>query len=369
MISHTKPNIVEFIVSRESKESIKTITSETSLSGLNYAYKTTILDPTDLDAILLQARTLSNTYSTDDVSVNLMGGTKHWCAIFAIVFSHTPNAKLLFVDANNSIRTYGSDEHQSASFNLDTLFRLQGQRLKHYHAIDEYTEADFNTANGIERFRQNNYKTFNALLAVIDKKRSNRLANEKSGRFDGEKNDSYVEWTKATDDCINQTVAISFTNDHGKTNTKQYSSPHAIDIAFNSGWLEIKVAQMFAKFTKVNNVMFNCIFTDTIGNTSNEIDIIAVTDNKPVFIECKTSLYESKDIDKFHSVAQRCGGSQSKAIVVSYDKLKPAAIEKCRDYGILYIDCLKDVFASPDKDSLTSQIEISVDNFISTINK
>lgn len=67
----------------------------------------------------------------------------------------------------------------------------------------------------------------------------------------------------------------------------------------------------------------------------NEVDIIIDTGDKALFVECKTSIKNSTDIDKFNSVVKTYGGSGSKAIVICLNKIGDKENEKIRDSNML----------------------------------
>lgn len=360
LIKHIEPQLVVFVASEESKANIDKIIDESRRCNIQYAHKTIILKPSDIDEIAREADRLQQTYQSDDISINLMSGTKHWSVIFGIVFSQCPSAQLMFIDANNRISCYKSTNMALASFDLDSLLRQQGNPLTECNRLDDYTEQDMIVRNGVEKIRSANYNDFRELLTTISRKNSNKLRNEKSGRFELDSS-SFVEWQKATDDNPNETVIISLATKSGCT-TKVFVSPHAINIAFNAGWFELKVAQLISRMPFAKDVLLNCNFG------SNEIDIIVAANTKALFVECKVSLYESKDIDKFHSVVQRCGGSQSKALIMSYEKLNKAAQDKCYEYGILFVDDLNKKLLLNTK-SVINDISYDIEKHLSKINK
>ena len=84
----------------------------------------------------------------------------------------------------------------------------------------------------------------------------------------------------------------------------------------------------------------NCKFlADTNGSKAaekfpkNEIDIIVDTGDKALFVECKTNIHNTTDIDKFNTAVRNYGGSGSKALFVCLNKFKENAIQKFADCG------------------------------------
>jgi hypothetical protein len=67
----------------------------------------------------------------------------------------------------------------------------------------------------------------------------------------------------------------------------------------------------------------------------NEVDIIVNTGKKLLFVECKTQVFNSIDIDKFATVIRNYGGLGSKGLLVTDAKLRSNVKEKCNKSGIL----------------------------------
>ena len=79
----------------------------------------------------------------------------------------------------------------------------------------------------------------------------------------------------------------------------------------------------------------NCVFPFRNNVAKNEVDIIINTGTKPLFVECKTQIQNTTDIDKFASVIKNYGGMGSKGIFITDAKMSDAAKQKCNDHHIL----------------------------------
>ena len=119
-------------------------------------------------------------------------------------------------------------------------------------------------------------------------------------------------------------------------------SPHCLDIVFNNAWFELLTAYELSKNEMVKEIWMNCFFKSTQKRTKNEIDIILDMGTKLFFVECKTKVFNTTDIDKFHSAIKNFSGTSSKGIFVTldehkgnYDKVYQQAMEKCKDNNIL----------------------------------
>ena len=77
---------------------------------------------------------------------------------------------------------------------------------------------------------------------------------------------------------------------------------------------------------------WNTVIPRTVNEQDkNEIDIIVDTGIKLFFVECKTQVFDMKDLDKFRNVVKNFGGFGAKAILVSYFKPTNIVLEKCKD--------------------------------------
>jgi hypothetical protein len=123
----------------------------------------------------------------------------------------------------------------------------------------------------------------------------------------------------------------------GKRNfkTESIECPHAVELVFNAGWFEAKVARMLSTWNRAKEICLNCTFPHRTGLLKNEVDIIINTGSKILFVECKTQINNTTDIDKFRSVIKGYGGMGSKGLFVTDAKMTDIARAKCEEHGIL----------------------------------
>ena len=109
----------------------------------------------------------------------------------------------------------------------------------------------------------------------------------------------------------------------GKKRNKEITLgfPHAIELAFNSGWFEYKASNMLNHWKRTKNICMNCRFPFKTNVDKNEVDIIVNAGNKLLFVECKTQINKTTDIDKFNSVAKAYGGTAKTDATPSTDVL------------------------------------------------
>jgi len=106
----------------------------------------------------------------------------------------------------------------------------------------------------------------------------------------------------------------------------------------------------------------NVIFPYDNKNPKNEIDIILLIDNKLLFIECKTQVFDRTDIDKFASAVKKYGGLGSKAIFITQQDMGDQAREKCETNSIAHFSFLDKNNRKNNKEELFQTLKITIEN-------
>lgn len=323
MLKQIIPDKVIFICSKDTQNNVRKINQH--LGDLGYEWESAVLEPHSLTAINDYIDLMfSNIEEKDILSFNLVGGTKFWALALFRRFSDRSNTFFFLLGQDDTLWNLTNNKSTSLqSIDLNTIISLQGQTVQSYKLLSEYTDDDYAVMKSIESIRTNNYETFNRLCTVLSKENQQKLKSEPSGTFVDSHNN--VSWFKPDQ--------VKFKIDDEIT---LISSPHAIDIVFNSGWFEYKVARLIEGWDKCQNIRMNSIFTSKNGEVKNEIDIIVETNSKPIFIECKTQIRNHTDLDKFATVVQNFSGKGGKAVFISDAPLKVSAKTKCKEYGIEY---------------------------------
>ena len=327
----TNPDIVVFIYSESSRDALDKLKAEITIP----IDEQKPLDPTDPVLILRRANSLAEKYKNDEVTLNISSGLKSWSHLFGIVFEKYPNAEVVYMDQNNVLWNYKTMDSQSGfNFDMHALFRLYGNPIENnYRKFSDYTEQDEKAVEIIQKMRKHNFKAFNKLTAVLDAKKQHELRSQDEGRFEYE--ESFVTWTKKSDEVKEDIVTLCL---HSKTKgSKQVEikSENAINLVFNSGWFEYKVAYLLSKWDKTKEICMNCRFPSKNDVDKNEVDIIVNTGTKILFVECKTQITHPTDIDKFRSVVKGYGGTGSKGIFITEAKMTDIAREKCNEHKII----------------------------------
>ena len=295
------------------------------------------LDTTDPIKISECARMLSDRYCDDDVTLNISSGLKTWSHLFGIVFDKLPNAAVVYMDQNNKLWNYKTMQcTDDFVFDMDLLFILYDNELTHYRKFSDYTDDDTDVAMRLEEARRYNHRNFVKLTTVLSKDWAGQLNNQKQGCFEVDYN-NFVEWNKPDH------VRLTLWNNRRPSEEWELESPHAVDLTFNSGWFEYKIARMLSHWQYAREIRMNCIFppietkdkSNAVKFPKNEIDIIVDTGTKILFVECKTQINNSTDIDKFNTAVKNYGGMGSKALFITDTRMNEIQKEKCRESHII----------------------------------
>ena len=286
--------------------------------------------PVELEGIENLAIKLFKEYADYEKTINLTSGTKLWSLTFFRVFNQDRNSHFIYIDQNNHITDILTQNTHIGSINTLKRFELYGTPLTSFRLLEEYDDEDLHIAKEIERIRNRNRYEFTRVTGNRNAHEMNErdiLATEKGSRLEYSQDE---RWAR-----------IELYNNNGFL-TKEFHCKHLFDILFNSGWFELKTAKELSKNERINKIWLNCEFADSGGNPKNEIDIIAELDNRLLFVECKTMIHDSTDIDKFRSALRNFSGTSSTGIFVTNDKPNAIsmsryehAMEKCKDNGIL----------------------------------
>lgn len=327
----TKPDRIVFVYSDESREVVEVLKREIDIP----IEEQQPLDPTNPAEILRRAETLVKKYENDEVTVNISSGLKSWSHLFGVTFDKQPNAAVIYMDQNNILWNYRTMQPLSDfEFDMRTLFRLYGNSLENnYKKLSDYTEEDDRAVEKIEEIRLFNTKSFSSLVALLDSEKQNQLKTCSIGRFEDKEN--YVEWIRKNSIKENDKVILSLFHERNGKKSWDIVSPNAISLVFNSGWFEYKVAKLLSSWEKAKEVCLNCRFPFKQNLDKNEIDIIVNTGTKLLFVECKTQIAKTTNIDKFRSVVKTYGGTGSKGLFVTKEKLSDVARAKCIENAIL----------------------------------
>lgn len=322
----TRPDKVVYIYSNssESRKALQALEKEISIDSDRIE-----LDVTQPHEILACAEKLAEQYKNDVVTVNISSGLKSWSHWFGVVFDKVSNASVVYMDQNNVLWDYRTMESVTDfEFDMHTLFRLYGNSLENnFTPYTNYTDEDFTVLTEVENMRNLNIGVFNKLTTILSRERANLVKHAKSYEFrDGE---SFVKWNKK------ENTVILGIKKKTRVVVKTLVSPNVMSIVFNAGWFELKIAKLLSRWSHAKEICLNCRFPFKKDVDKNEVDILINTGVKILFVECKTQITTTTDIDKFRSVIKEYGGIGSKGLFITDAIMTDIAKEKCNDRKIL----------------------------------
>ena len=328
-IKATTPDIVEVVYSEQTKNDIEVLRDVINI----HIEDSKPLSATNLHEILDRAKDLAEKYADDDVTLNITSGTKSWSHLFAATML---NARVIYFDQNNVLWDFSELTSRKCDFDIDfaTHFKLYKNPLKDSAKLDDYDENDAEVAENIEKIWRNYAyrREFSDLTNNLNQTEENEKRKIKP---DG----SYVKWDKNTDD-ENYWVEINIANAEAGDFPRRFESRHAKSLVLNAGWFEYKVAKLFSRWGKCKGIILNGVFKyDDSGNDKNEVDVIVKTDNKLIFVECKTTIRQNKELDKFANVVRKYGGTGSKGLFITAKRKHSDTIEKCKENGFILPNC------------------------------
>ncbi len=327
------------------------------------------LEPYDYSRIRNKIEILLESLADYEVEANVSGGTKPWSIVFGMLTATYRNLHLLYVDQNCVVYNFATCEAHNLSDQLSIaeIFRYNQTRVHSYTTLDSYTEEDQEVLMKIKTIRDKHIKIFNALL-IPDRKYKNRFANNIKDTVVDPISCSEIRWDKrySSDDSgvIQQYVRLYFLGKCGHHEEFELISPHAFDLVTSSGWFEYEVASKLKIWLgqRCKEVWMNVIFPYDNKNPKNEIDAIALIDNKLLFVECKTRVYDKTDIDKFASAVKNYGGLGSKAIFITNNDMGDQAREKCKTNDIASFSFYDKNNRNTSKKDLLRILRITIEN-------
>ena len=330
-IKHCSPDNIIFVYSKDSEKQKQILKNEYKDKVL----KSDPLDPVNVEEIEKRAILYSEKYKDYEVTLNISGGTKAWAYYFSKVFEPLPNAKIIYVDQNNIVYDLKSKTSEKVHFEFMKQFELHKNPLLSYREFKYFTNDDLLAIKEIKRIRNIDIGIFTE-LTNMDLRKSQKIKNQETDTIISRDGSKLI---------LHEPTLCEFEiKKSNEIKKESVTSTHISEIIFNAGWFELQVAEILSRWEKTKNIYMNCKFLVNQENIDikkaeqtpkNEVDIIIDTGDKALFVECKTSIKNSTDIDKFNSVVKTYGGSGSKAIVICLNKIGDKENEKIRDSNML----------------------------------
>ena len=269
-------------------------------------------NPFDFNSIRQQIQELTTFFDADEISVNITSGSKPWSILFYEYFSRKENACVFFVDQQNKVWNVKTGESRRAKYTPTTLeiFTLNKTKLKDYFDFKNYKKEDFDVIPLIRNIRSKNVGAFHRITGLFHENPGGNYQEDPYGY-------SSIKWDKESNTYLCEIYGDRYGS--GK-DVFDVSSPNIEKLMLNTGWFELEVAQFLSDWSLAKEIWLNCIFAGTSSssiNPQNEIDIIVKTEDKILFVECKTQIYNITDIDKYNNAVKNYGGLAAKRIFMT----------------------------------------------------
>lgn len=309
-----------FVSSQQTKEEAERISKI-----FNIDYEIKVLSPTNiLEIENFLNKLLSELNNYAEISINITSGTKMWSILFFDFFKLNEKVKIIYIDQNNNIWNLKTKQCSDHNFitNIQNYLNILGNKLKNFKKIEDFDESDIRASKEIEQIRKFDYGEFYDLTQYILKHPNLNEYLTKQGsliKYDSKEKSFYLKLIKKS----------------GTFKECKLKSPNIRYLLLNTGWFEFKVAHILSKWNLTKQIILNCEFQTKEGAPKNEVDIIVNTGKKLLFVECKTQVNASTDIDKFASVIRNYGGLGTKGLLITDVEPDKSVIEKCNDNGLL----------------------------------
>ena len=330
-----KPDKIILIYSDMTYEEAKSIGDK---SGLPFELKQ--FDAFNYSSILKSGEILLDNLEGNKVIINITSGTKPWAVAFSLLAINRENCTIIYFDQNSIMHDLTHQYLDNSLHDLDiaTIFRYNNQSVPDHTLFTDYTQEDENVLNSVIKLRSKNYTDFNYLTSFENRNWKRDFDNSTILH----PQQTLPSGSMILYDKPQNKVFIKLKNRYLGYTEKTLHSPHVEKIVFNTGWFEYEVALLMSQWQHCKEIWMNVAIPYSNNNTKNEIDVMVNTGKKLIFVECKTQIKDTTDIDKFRSAVRNFGGWSSKAIFITRASMTNYAREKCEDNGIIFFS-LEDV--------------------------
>lgn len=302
------------------------------------------LSPNNIGEITKNLVKCYEQYKADEVIVNFSSGTKAWAYIAIQEKIRLNNVQFIYVDQTNTIWNLTTEQQDSFDIeSIDTELKLHMVETIRYKSITGYTDEDRAVVKTIKALRQFHHGEFNELTMDFSKHANKTLSETRNG--------SSLLWDKAT-----KSFVICLRKNNGKCMEEKLQSPNVRNLLLNTGWFEFQVADIMSQWNFIKDIRLNCVFPSKENAPKNEIDIIASTGKRLIFVECKTDIRDKTAIDKFAKASKNYGGLGRIAIFVTEEPLDSTELEKCNDSNILTFSFKNVLFDADPEEELHDKI-------------
>jgi hypothetical protein len=258
-------------------------------------------------------------------AINVTGGTKIMALALFEAAKNNAAQNVYYIDQNGELQNLinGKISSLNSSLSISEIFSLNNNPISQSTAFQSYQQSEIDSYNLMKELLNFDTREYYAIFKQVS-----RFTNQTS--FITGAGSSLVY------DSRSKTVEITLRKNQ-KVLTQKFSFPRVIPIVMNTGWYELFVAKAISDWKHSVEILLNVKVPFKTGADKNEIDIVLRTKKKLYFFECKTQIFDTKDIDKFAGVVKNYGGSGAKAFFITNEVLNERHLEKCHDQKIIPI--------------------------------
>jgi len=289
--------------------------------------------PFDFDQIRKKALVLKNTLvnqNDSDIILNFTGGTKPQSLIFHEIFNSSAFRKL-YVDTQNECLWWNNEtNYQSDHFD----FRFDVAQWLRLNNVSHFNQTDINIIQSLKELSEYIYEKLQHQDKDGKKLKQfqthlTRLLNDKrswSGSYSDRELDIVEESGK-------NRVKVEL---YGKR--YPYKKSDFWHTYITGGWFEFWVWGKLKETGAYDDIRGNVsIQTNSSSKKEikNEIDVMAMFNGIPLFVECKSGRVTAASINNLYNMTDRYGGKYAQKLLVSlYPVTHPSLVEKLNESGI-----------------------------------
>ena len=269
--------------------------------------------------------------------LNYTAGTKPMAIQFVRVFEET-DAKLLYVDTQQECFWWSQGDNTYSEpfdfhFGLPTLFDLENVSIRAQE--DKNTIADLASLTNL-LFNARKQDSNNQFRAFIKNAVSVRVNNHSLYQWNPSIRYKQVQIQPKHDNP--EALMVRWNEEPFEYKNKAFWLTY-----FTGGWFEQWTYTVLDQLGIYDDVRCNLTIwpnqTEDTDKIKSEIDVAAICNTIPVFLECKTGRVNQKSVTNLKSMVDKYGPRYSEGAIVSFYPVTDAVIrEKIEDYGLLLIE-------------------------------
>lgn len=292
------------------------------------------------EAIISAAERIANQLGEQALVFNVTGGHKLMTLALATRMEIADELHLLYVETRHDrldwLKPVAEVEPMQDVLWLDDMLVTQGYRIKSRGQRDGHWMRDANERATLTRSLGDRAETLCGFFGVLNSLADRALANEPEGPFRPLQHLDYAPGGENAK-TLRDAAALHLVHWDGKRQITFKDDQSAR--YFRGGWLE-EYVWLKLRGLKPTDWDVNIRVESAPGRTENEFDAMAVSRNRLLVIECKTSRFgrdAARDSDYVYKLAQLSrgvGGIMSRSLLLSARDLGPELRQRARENGV-----------------------------------